>query len=158
MTIRLETDPSRGEPEVIIRADRKTKLIENIISAIERCAEEEYPPVTAYRGDTLVLLSQWEIVRIYTENRKLVIHTENGVCEARGTLKELEGTLDPESFVRISRYEIVNLRKVSGFDFSNAGTIRVTLTDRSSTWVARRFVTSIQRALNGRSQGKEETP
>ena len=147
VNIRLEMDPSCSEPEVIIRTDRQTELTEKIISAVKRCLVNEYPPVMAYQRDNLVFVAQSDIIRIFTENRKLIFCTETGQYELRQPLKELEEKLDKEHFVRISRFEIVNLRKVSGFDFSNMGTIRVLFQGGSETWVARRYIQSIQQAL-----------
>lgn len=147
VNVRLEIDPSCQKPEVIIRTAQQTELTEKIVSAVERCLVNEYPPVQAYQRDTLVYVAQNDIIRIFTENRKLIICTKTGRFESRQPLKDLEEKLDKEHFVRISRFEIVNLRKVTGFDFSNTGTIRVLFQDGSETWVARRYIQAIQHAL-----------
>ena len=72
------------------------------------------------------------------------------------TLKEFEDILDKDCFVRISRFEIVNLKKVFSFDLSMAGTIRVIFDGGTETWVARRYVKSIQEKLNILSKGGGE--
>ena len=156
VNIRLEIDTSYQKPEVIIRADQQTELTEKIISAVERCLMNKYPPVQANQRDTLVFVAQKDIIRIFTENRKLIICTNAGRYESRQPLKDLEEKLDKEHFIRISRFEIVNLRRVSGFDFSNTGTIRVLFRDGSETWVARRYIQSIQHTLKHPGAGEED--
>ena len=145
--IRLETDPSLRETEVIIRTGEKAEWIENLIHTIERCAEEQHPPVMAYKNDVLTLLDQQRILRVYTENRRLILCAENERYETRQSLRELEEALDKRYFVRISRFEIINLRKAASFDFSNAGTIRVIFENGTETWAARRYVQAIQQTL-----------
>ena len=152
--IRLEIDPSCQKPEVIIRSDRQTELTDRIISALERCLGNEYPPIAAYQRDTLVFVAQNEIIRVYTESRKLILCTKDGRYESRQPLKELEEKLDREQFARISRFEIINLRKVSSFDFSITGTIRVLFQDGSETWVARRYIQPIQQTLKHLEKGE----
>lgn len=146
--IRLEIDPSCKTPEVIIRTDKETELIEKLVYSIERCVEGDYPQVVAYKGDAVTLFDQWNIVRIYTENRKVIVCTDNEEYESRLTLHDLEELLDESIFVRISRFEIVNLKKISGFDLSIAGTIRIAFTNGNETWVARRYVRDISEKLN----------
>ncbi len=145
--IRTEIDPSCQIPEVIIRAKEKTAAVDQIIAAIERHAERERHKITAYQGSVMRLVSQRDIIRVYTETRKLIVCTHTGDYEVRCPLRELEEILDEDWFMRISRFEIVNLNMVSGFDFNLSGTIRVTFTDGSSTWVARRYVQSIKHRL-----------
>lgn len=125
-----------------------TPEIDNIIHAIESSADSAYPMVTAYDGDTMALLSQREIIRVFVESRKLSVWTERGVFFSRKTLAEMESTLNSRRFLRISRSEIINLYKVSFFDFSLSGTIHVHFDDGSSTWVARRYVRAIQEKLS----------
>jgi DNA-binding LytR/AlgR family response regulator len=129
--IEIQIDPAYTEPNVIIRAERMTPEVDGIIHAIESATDSAYPMVTAYSGDTRVPLSQREIIRVYMENRKLILRTDQGCFTARGTLVDLEAKLNPNRFLRISRSEIINLNKVSSFDFSLLGTIQVTFDDGS---------------------------
>ena len=146
--IDIRLDPAFTEPRIIICAERMTPEIDSIVHAIESATDSAYPMVTVYAGDTRVLLSQREIIRIYLENRKLIVWTERGGFVARGTLMDMEAVLDHSRFLRISRSEIINLYKVSSFDFSLLGTIQVTFDDGSVSWVARRYVRAIQKTLD----------
>lgn len=145
--IDIQIDPACVEPKIIIRTNRMTPGIDSIIHAIEHSADSAYPMVSAYAGDTTVLLSQREIIRVYVERRKMVVWTERGGFFVRKTLAEMASMLDSSRFLRISRSEIINLYKVSHFDFSLSGTIHVHFDDGSSTWVARRYVRTIQETL-----------
>ena len=145
--IDIQIDPACREPKVIIQAARKTQDIENIVYAIENCMDSGYPMIPVHNGSAVEFLSQREIIRVYVENRRLMVHSERGCFVARKTLAEMELLLNRSRFQRISRSEIINLRKVARFDFSKSGTILVTFDDGATTWVARRCVQSIQRAL-----------
>ena len=60
---------------------------------------------------------------------------------------ELEDRLDKNSFVRISNSEIINLKKVKGFDLSFTGTICVKMKNGRVTYVSRRYVSKIKQVL-----------
>lgn len=62
-------------------------------------------------------------------------------------LYEAEQRLDSRMFVRISNGEIINLKKVGGFDLSFAGTICVSLSNGTVTYVSRRYVSKIKQLL-----------
>ena len=71
------------------------------------------------------MLEPEEIVRIYAANGKVYAEAEQGTYLLRLRLYEMEQRLANKSFVRISNGEIINLKKVKGFDLSFTGTICV---------------------------------
>ena len=154
--INIQIDPACREPVVVIRTDRKNREVENIIRAIENCADSGSPMLAGYLDNTMELLSQRDVVRVYVEARKVRIRTEKETYEFRKSLSYLEQLLNPDRFFRISRFEIVNVRKIASFDFSMAGTVHIRFDDGSVTWAARRYVKSIQLALEQLEKGKEE--
>lgn len=147
MKLTVEIDPSVTEPEVIIREREETALVSRIVSLIQQYTQQEQPSITVYQSTTRSSVEQLEIIRVYTQERKLVIWTKDGAYYAKSTLRELEETLDEEWFVRISRYEIINLNWVTGFDLTVRGTIKVLLEDGSSAWVSRRYVRTVEQRL-----------
>ena len=146
--VRIELAPGCVSPEVVIRTAQKTEFVEKLVSVIERYAKSDVPRIAVSDGSATLLLDQADILRVYTELRKLMVCTVRGTFEARCSLKEMEKTLDPENFVRISRFEIINMEKVSGFDMGLSGTIQVIFDDGSATFVSRRYVNEIEKRLD----------
>ena len=153
--IEVRIDPACHDPVVIIRTDKKTQEVENIIHAVENCMDGGYPQIVGHRDETMELLSQRDIVRVFVESRRVRIRTDNGIYESNKSLSYLEMQLNPDRFIRISRFEIVNIRKIARFDFSMAGTVHIVFDDGTVTWAARRYVKAIQLALN-RIETREE--
>ncbi len=151
--IRIEIDPKCKDPEVIIKTDRQSGLVDMIIEAIENCLDETGSQIAVSKGNKVALLNKSEIVRVYTENRKLTVCTQADTYESRLSLTELEEILGEDAFIRISRFEIINLNKVTGFDMTVAGTIKVVFEDGTETWVARRYVKDIREKLKNGFKG-----
>ena len=83
---------------------------------------------------------------------KVIIITDKVNDEINDILNTLssktpEEQLTKHSFVRISNSEIINLKKVRNFDLSLSGTICVTLSDGTATYVSRRYVSKIKQVL-----------
>ena len=90
------------------------------------------------------------------ESRKVRICTAGGTYDSKRSLPFLESVLNADRFIRISRFEIVNIRYIASFDFSIAGTVHIAFDDGSVTWAARRYVRAIQQALNSLESRKGE--
>ena len=93
------------------------------------------------------ILSPDDIIRIYAAGGKTFASVKEKEYTLRQRLYELEEQLTKRSFVRISNSEIINLKKVRNFDLSISGTICVTLSDSTVTYVSRRYVSKIKQVL-----------
>ena len=154
--IEVRIDPSCPDPVILIRTARRTPEVERLVHAIETSLDDEYPLIVGRKGSTTELLSQRDISRVYVESRKVLIRAGSEVYESNKSLSFLEQLLNPDRFIRISRFEIANIRMIASFDFSTAGTVYIRFEDGSVTWAARRCVRSIQQALNRLETGREE--
>lgn len=144
MKIEIKIDDTAPETKVIIVTREMT---ESVQALVKRLSEEQPRVIAGFSEDTVRLLGQSEILRIYTAEGKVFAVTEKGEYTLRLRLYELEERLDKQQFVRISNSEIVNLEKVTGFDLSFTGTIRVSLTNGTSAYVSRRYVSKIKTTL-----------
>ena len=97
-----------------------------------------------------MLLPEDRIISISSSNKKLGLLADDGMYEVRSSLQGISEMLSPEMFLRISRYEIINLRKVRKFDFSVSGTLRVEMDNGRETWASRRFIPAIKARLKER--------
>lgn len=145
--INVDIDPACDMPQVTIRTNKKTDLVRSIIDALESCIYTESSRITIYDSGRIDVLEKKNIIRVYIENRKLTICTASNKYHSRMSLCDFEDKLDKDVFTRISRFEMVNLKKVSSFDQSISGTIEIMFEDGSKTWVARRYVRDIQEKI-----------
>ena len=144
MQIEIKIDSLCTETKLIVVTDKITEEINNMI----RKLSEETPQVLCgFRDDTLEILDQADIIRLYSAAGKIFAVTGHSEYMLRLRLYELEDRLDKSIFVRISNSEIINLRKVKGFDLSFTGTICVTLSNGTVTYVSRRYVAKIKQVL-----------
>ena len=146
--IRFEQVPSLSDIEVTVRASEQDAAV---TALMERIAGEEPHTLTVLDGSgNLRLLSESEIILASVDGKTVRIITSDGIWYSRQTLQSLEDALDSRFFIRISRYEIVNLRKVSRYDFTISGTLRLELEGGMETWASRRCIPEIRRRLKGK--------
>lgn len=144
MEIEVRIDPACPTPKLILVAAEMTGELEQLL----RHLSEETPQIlTGLRDGIVTVLDPESLLRIYACGGKVFAVTETGEYTLRLRLYEAEARLDRTRFVRISNSEIINLRKVRQFDLSLAGTISVTFTNGSVSYVSRRYVTRVKQIL-----------
>lgn len=144
MQVEIKIDDNCIEPKVIIITDKVTDEINDIINMLSSKTPEV---ITGFYNDLAEILSPDDIIRIYAEDGKIFASVNSKEYILRQRLYELEEQLNKYSFVRISNSEIINLKKVRNFDLSLSGTICVTLSDGTATYVSRRYVSKIKKVL-----------
>lgn len=144
MQIEIRIDDSCIEPRVIIVTAAVTDEVNNIV---QKLSEKNPQIITGSKDGKIEVLEPDGLFRICAGNSKVYAVTENGEYTLRLRLYEAEERLNPDQFVRISNSEIINLKKVKNFDLSFTGTICVELTDGTTTYVSRRYVSKIRKIL-----------
>ena len=132
------------EPEVHLCVREKTPEAKEAYEAIEKLFELR---IVGYRGQESELLSPVQIVRIYSENKKVFARSAEECYEVKDRLYVLEEQLAKQKFVRISNSELVNVQQIEKLDMSYAGTIQVRMKNGDVTYVSRRFVRKIKEVL-----------
>lgn len=133
--------------EVVITASEQNDAVKSLMKRIEDPLAGTLM-VSDAEGITTVL-DEESIVSISSGSKKLVVRADDGLYELRMSMQDIEKQLNPLAFIRISRYEIINLGKVRKFDFSVTGTLRIVMKDGTETWASRRLITLIKRRLQG---------
>ena len=152
--IEVMIDPDYLDPKVVIYTKEKTKQVENIVYAVENVSDNDFPIIPAYGEEGLEFISQRDIVRVYTEGRKVILETSQASYAIKKSLSGIEEDLNKTRFVRISQSEIINIYKVKKFDINMAGTIGVEFENGSKSWTSRSCVKDIKNVLRS-SLGRE---
>lgn len=144
MKVEVSIDPIYKEPKVIILTDKMTDDIEHLMQSITATAKST---LSGFSHKGVELIDSKEIMRIYTERKKVYVQTINNVYTIRFRLYELEKKLNPHIFIRISNAEIVNRHMIKHMDISKTGTIGVELKNGTKTYASRRYVSKIKKDL-----------
>ena len=153
MQIEIKIDEKRKEPKIIVMTD---KMTDEVNAIIKRVSDEQPQVIAGFREDVVEVLDPSEIYRVFAESGKVFAETNHGEYALRLRLYEAEQRLDNKTFVRISNSDIINLRKVKSFDLSFVGTICITLSNGTVTYVSRRSVAKIKQLLGLRGGRNEE--
>ena len=139
-------DPEACGIEVNIRANKRSKEIDALIKHISAAPQESL--MVKDKSGSVVSLLPADIITVSVNDKYLRIITEKDQFSVRQTLRKFEGNLDKGKFVRISRYELVNVDKIIDLDFTLVGTLRVELAGGMETWASRRSIPIIKARLS----------
>ena len=127
MQIEIKIDEKCKEPKIIVMTDQMTDEVNAII---KRLSDEQPQVIAGFRDDVVEVLEPSEIYRVFAESGKVFAETNHGEYALRLRLYEAEQRLDSKTF-----------------DLSFVGTICITLSNGTVTYVSRRSVAKIKQLL-----------
>ena len=131
LKVRFERDKTLSDIEIVVRADNESDQVREIIESLTQRVVEE--------GD-IVLLS--------ADGKHVSVTAKSGIYSAKQSLQKVEQILGGD-FLRVSRFEIINLKMVSKYDFTIGGTLRIEFKNGMETWASRRYIPLIREKLSG---------
>ena len=153
MKISTEIDSKYNEIELHVCSYQEDSQVKEVVHDLHELYDQRIAGVDS-RGNRC-MLNPGEIVSAYAEKQKVLILGINGTYTVQKKLYELEEELGQGHFVRISKSEIVNIRKIKNLDMSVTGTIKLSMKNGYETFVSRRNVAKIkERLLSERTMKK----
>ena len=144
----FDKNPDLNNIIVTISASARDEQIEYLMDLVRNSGgndiyfQDELGSFRRYREE--------QIIRLQVDKKAVTVSTDEGQFTLRTTLQEAESMLRSSMFLKISRFEIINLQKVKNFDFTISGTLRIEFEDGSFTWASRRFIPIIKQRLTER--------
>ena len=145
MIIKPEIENKYKQIELHVCNDELNDEVKSVVRELHEIFDETIAAVDE-RGNRLKI-SPSEILSFYAEGQKVFAVGVKDRYSVSMKLYELEEGLAKRSFVRISRSEIVNYRKIKSMDMSVTGTIKITMKNDYETYVSRRNIAKIKELL-----------
>ena len=145
MIIKPEIENKYKQIELHVCNDELNDEVKSVVRELHEIFDETIAAVDE-RGNRLNI-SPSEILSFYAEGQKVFAVGVKDRYSVSMKLYELEEGLAKRSFVRISRSEIVNYRKIKSMDMSVTGTIKITMKNDYETYVSRRNIAKIKELL-----------
>ena len=144
--VRFERDESLDSVDIIVRASERNSQVDELIEKLKR--GDSVTLTLLDRENCACLIDEKDIVLVSANGKQVSVTAKSGVYTAKQSLQSIEDLLGRD-FLRVSRFEIVNLKMVLRFDFTIGGTLRIEFKNGMETWASRRYIPQIKERLSG---------
>ena len=145
MKIKAQINEQYKEIEVHVCNDEMNDEVKNVMGRLHTFFDSSIS-VTDEVGNKC-LISPMEVYSFYSEGQKVIAMDKDKKYVIQKKLYELEEEFGTLCFVRISKSEIVNYKKIKSLDMSLSGTIKVIMKNGYETYTSRRNVSKIKQLL-----------
>ncbi len=146
LNVRFERDKKAKDIDILIKASEEDEQVKALVESLSNSETDTLTLLDANNCASIV--AEKDIVFISADNKQIAVTTTNGIFRAKQSLQSIEKLLSRD-FLRVSRFEIVNLKMISKYDFSIGGTLRIEFKNGMETWASRRYIPQIRERLSG---------
>lgn len=136
---------SQGEDELILRYQRLTQEVEQILNFIN-CPQRK---LVGTKGDRQVVIETAQILYVESVDRKTFVYTEEEVCQIEFSLVQLEQILNTVNFFRCSKSMIMNIDKVKTLKSLASNRIDATMCNGEHILISRTYASDFRKRLKG---------
>ena len=146
VTVNFQENKSLDKIEILISAPERSDQVEDLLAQFAQ--KQQYLDLPTDGGRVFRVRTD-SIIRIYSQNRKNYVCVSDETIRTSASVNELAEQLDSSGFLRISRFEIINLAKAVNFDFSIVGELKIKLEEDQTVFASRRYIPVIREYLKG---------
>lgn len=144
MKILLDIDPCHEETKVTIHCKELTPAIQAILEYLNK---NDNDLIVARDGENQHLIKHEEVHYFRTEGDAITVVTSEGIFKVKEKMYELESSLPPHRFIRISKSVIANLYAMSHFEPFFNGTLCVHFKSGEKEYASRHYIGRIKEVL-----------
>ncbi|OSB10139.1 hypothetical protein B2H97_09205 [Paraclostridium bifermentans] len=141
MKIDIDIDKRYEEIQVILRSN---EMNNETIEILEKLKTTKNKYILGKLDKKVYILDVKDIYFFYSENQKIFVETENFRYEVDERLYEIEENFKNTSFIRVSKFSIVNLKKVKNIDMSFSGNLTINFINGKKESISRRYISKIK--------------
>lgn len=145
MKVNLFVSKNIDEPHADIHTNELTDNVTKAISILE--SEDSNDMLAVKKGPDISLLELNDIFMFRVENKQVKVYTQNNDYLIRKPLYQVEEGLN-QSFVRISKTTIVNLKKIERVAPSLKGMMFIELKNGLKDNISRKYLPSFKESLD----------
>lgn len=141
MKIDIDIDKRYEEIQVILRSN---EMNDETIEILEKLKTTKNKYILGKSDKKVYIVDVKDIYFLYSENQKVFVETEDFRYEVDERLYEIEENFKNTSFIRVSKFSIVNLNKVKNIDMSFSGNLTINFINGKKESISRRYISKIK--------------
>ncbi|CEN82716.1 response regulator [[Clostridium] sordellii] len=145
MKIDIDIDKKYKDIQVILKSP---DMDEETLEILEKLKTRKTKYILGKKDKKIYILDINEVYIFYSENQKVFVETNECKYEVEERLYEIEENLKSTSFVRVSKFAVVNMKKVRNIDMHFNGNLTMNLINNKKENISRRYISKIKDYLN----------